>query len=260
MSVKPLLGSYRSGTSLLHRLDARVKLVCLLAMSVAILATGNPLVLAGFAALVLVCLHISGATPRELASALRPAAFLLLFGIVANMFAPASAADVALGAVGISFAGLVRGVIVAVRMVVLIALSLVLCATTSSTAVADALCSLLSPLGKLGVPVDDLSTTLSLVLRFVPMTAEEFGRIREAQLARGANFSQGNVVVRVRRWCAALVPLVAGLFRRSGEVACAMRERGWGTGPRTRLSRKLGTTDIMVLVICLAACLAAVLA
>lgn len=259
MSAKPLLGSYHAGTSVLHRIDARVKLVCLLTMSVAILAVKNPLALVALGVAVLVCLRLSGAAPRELASALRPAAFLLAFGVISNMFAPAQAADVALGAVGISFAGLVRGVVVAARMVVLIALSLALCATTSSTAVADALGTLLLPLGRLGLPVDDVSMTLALALRFVPMAAEELARIHEAQLVRGANYSQGSVAVRVRRWCSALVPLVVGLFRRSDEIASAMRERGWGAGARTRLSRKLGVIDIMVLVICLAACLAAVL-
>ena len=253
------MGAYRPGGSALHGLDARVKVACLLAVSVALLAAQNVVALAALVVAVAACVSLAGIGAKELLRGIRPTLFLLAFGIVANAFAPAASADFAVGALGVSLAGLVRGILVAVRMVALIALSLVLCATTSPAAIADALSSLLSPLGRLGVPVDDVSMTLSLVLRFVPMASEELGRIRDAQLARGAGFSQDGLVAKVGRWCDALVPLVVGLFRRSGELAGAMRERGWGAGPRTRLSRKLATTDIMVLVMCLAACAAAVL-
>ncbi len=258
MNGRLSLGSYRPGASPLHRLDARVKLVCLAAISAALLAAKNPVALGALAVAVAELLHISGVTPKELAAGIRPAAFLLVFGLVANAFAPAATADLALGPVGISLAGLGRGAILALRMVVVIAASLVLCATTSPTAIAEALSSLLSPLARLGLPVDDISMTLSLVLRFVPIAAGEFGRIQDAQLARGACFARGGAWGRVRRWSATLVPLVVGLFRRSTELASAMRERGWGMGNRTRLSRKLNGADIMVLVLCLAACLAAI--
>ncbi len=252
------LGSYRPGASSLHRLDARVKLVCLVAMSAALLAASNPVALGALAVAVAELLRISGVTPKELAVGVRPAAFLLVFGLVANAFAPAATAELALGPVSISLAGLGRGAILALRMVAVIAASLVLCAATSPTSIAEALSSLLSPLARLGLPVDDISMTLSLVLRFVPIAAEEFGRIQDAQLARGASFAHGGAWGRVRRWGATLVPLVVGLFRRSTELAGAMRERGWGMGNRTRLSRKLNSADIMVLVLCLAACLAAI--
>ncbi len=259
MMGRSTMGSYRPGGSALHELDARVKVVCLLAMSVALLATQNMAALALLVLAIAACVRAASIGPRELARGVRPALFLLAFGVVANAFAPVGLADFAIGVLGISLAGLIRGALVAVRMIALIVLSLALCATTSPTAIADALASLLSPLGRLGAPVDDVSMTLSLVLRFVPMASEELGRIRDAQIARGAGFSQGGVVASVKRWCAALVPLVVGLFRRSGELAGAMRERGWGAGPRTRLSRKLAATDIMVLVMCLAACVAAIL-
>ena len=254
-----LFGSYIPKKSPIHGLDARVKLVCLAAVSVAALATNNAVALAAIALATLACGHVAGVPARAYARAAKPAAFLLVFGLLMNMLVPASSADVALGPIGLSVAGFVRGLWVVARMLTVIAASLVFCASTTSTEIAEGLASLLSPLGRLGLPVGDVSMTISLVLRFVPMAAEELGRIHEAQLARGTRLAEGGVLVRLRRSASMLVPLVVALFRRADELAGAMRERGWGSAERTRLSRKLAMPDIMVCVACLAACIIACL-
>lgn len=252
-----LFGSYLPARSPVHDLDARVKLVCLLCASIAVFATNSSVALALIALATVVCGHVAGVSADAFVRAAKPAAFLLAFGLLMNILAPASSADVALGPIGLSAAGFVRGLWIVARMLTVVAASLVLCATTTSTEIAEGIESLLSPLGKLGIPTGDVSMTISLVLRFVPMAAEEMGRIREAQLARGARFAGGGVIARLRSSASVLVPLVVALFRRADELADAMRERGWGRAERTRLSRKLAAPDIMVLVVCVAACAAA---
>ena len=132
--------------------------------------------------------------------------------------------------------------------------------TTTPSEVADALSSLMTPLGILGLPVGDLATLTSVALRFIPLAAEELVRIRDAQCARGVDFAGGNPVVRVRRWLSVLTPLVVALFRRAEDLADAMRERGYRGHGRTRLTRSLRPTDIVVLVIVLAATIAACIA
>ena len=244
----PLLGAYRAAETPLHHLDARVKLACLLAVTVALFAASSPVALAAMAAAVLAAAHLGGLSARELAQGLRPTAVILAFSLLANAFVADGTASLTLvGPLGISYPGLARGALAVGRIAVLVFAALVLSATTSSTAVADALTSLMAPLGRLGVPVGDIAMTVSIALRFIPLTAEELVRIRDAQRARGVDFAQGSVSARVRRWLSVLAPLVVALFRRADDLAQAMAERCYRGRGRTRLTRPMRPSDLLVL-------------
>ena len=252
----PLLGSYHPADTPLHRLDARVKLACLLAVTVTLFAARGALALAAMAAAVLAAAHLGGLSARELAQGLRPTAVILAFSLLANAFVADGTASLTLvGPLGISYPGLARGALAVGRIAVLVFAALVLSATTSSTAVADALTSLMAPLGCLGVPVGDIAMTVSIALRFIPLTAEELVRIRDAQRARGVDFAQGSVPARVRRWLSVLAPLVVALFRRADDLAQAMAERCYRGRGRTRLTRPMRPSDLLVLAVVAIGCL-----
>lgn len=252
----PLLGSYHPADTPLHRLDARVKLACLLAVTVTLFAARGALALAAMAAAVLAAAHLGGLSARELAQGLRPTAVILAFSLLANAFVADGTASLTLvGPLGISYPGLARGALAVGRIAVLVFAALVLSATTSSTAVADALTSLMAPLGCLGVPVGDIAMTVSIALRFIPLTAEELVRIRDAQRARGVDFAQGSVPARVRRWLSVLAPLVVALFRRADDLAQAMAERCYRGRGRTRLTRPMRPSDLLVLAAVAIGCL-----
>lgn len=252
----PLLGSYHPADTPLHRLDARVKLACLLAVTVTLFAARGALALAAMAAAVLAAAHLGGLSARELAQGLRPTAVILAFSLLANAFVADGTASLTLvGPLGISYPGLARGALAVGRIAVLVFVALVLSATTSSTAVADALTSLMAPLGRLGVPVGDIAMTVSIALRFIPLTAEELVRIRDAQRARGVDFAQGSVPARVRRWLSVLAPLVVALFRRADDLAQAMAERCYRGRGRTRLTRPMRPSDLLVLAAVAIGCL-----
>lgn len=252
----PLLGAYRAAETPLHHLDARVKLACLLAVTVALFAASSPVALAAMAAAVLAAAHLGGLSARELAQGLRPTAIILAFSLLANAFVADGTASLTLvGPLGISYPGLARGALAVGRIAVLVFAALVLSATTSSTAVADALTSLMAPLSRLGVPVGDIAMTVSIALRFIPLTAEELVRIRDAQRARGVDFAQGSVSARVRRWLSVLAPLVVALFRRADDLAQAMAERCYRGRGRTRLTRPMRPSDLLVLAAVAIGCL-----
>jgi len=71
---------------------------------------------------------------------------------------------------------------------------------------------------------------ISLALRFVPTLLGEAEKMTKAQLSRGADFSQGNIVRRAKAVAALAVPLVLGSFRRAEELARAMEGRGYERG------------------------------
>lgn len=255
MSANVLFGSYRKADTPLHRLDARIKIVCLLAFTIAIFATRHAVILALLALLILVLARIAKISPAQLQSAIKPAMFILAFSIICNMFVVDGTADILLyGSFGITVSGLLRGLFAVSRILVLIALALVLTSTTSSIEVSEALTSLMAPLAKLGVPVSDIAMTISVALRFIPLTAEELVRVRDAQRVRGVRFDEGSVPERLGKWLSVLTPLVVSLFRNADDLAKAMRERCYTSFGRTRFVRKLATSDIVVLIVVVVLC------
>ena len=166
------------------------------------------------------------------------------------------------GSFGLVPAGLARGCFFAARIVLLVTASLVVTYTTTSTALTDALSGFLRPLRRLRVPVDDIAMVFSLALRFIPVTAEELGRVHDAQQARGASFSEGGLWERLRAWQTVLIPLFVGLFRRADALAVAMDARCYGAEPRrTSLhDRRLAGPSLAVLAAGLALCAAVAVA
>ena len=107
--------------------------------------------------------------------------------------------------------------------------------STTSGELVDGLERFLRPLRLLGVRSHEAALMVSLALRFVPTLLDEMERVREAQTARGASFSTGGPLRRIRAFTSLLIPVVLGAFRRGDELATAMEARGYRPGPRTTL-------------------------
>ena len=241
------VGQRRRG-SIMGAIDARVKLVVLFAAIVSVFAA-SPAVLAAWAAVLAAIVCADGIGMGRLLRSLRPALFLLVFIVLANLVSCDGSADIALaGPVGLSAAGGARAFVAVARIALMVSLSLVVTASTSPTDIADACVRLARPLGRLGVPVDDIGLVLSLALRFVPIVSEEVARVRMAQRARGAVFDEGPVANRIRVWGSVLAPVIVGLFRRADAIGLAMDVRCYAVAARTAPSpRPLGRRDVAAL-------------
>ena len=256
----PAFGTYLSRRSPLHELDARVKLALLLGATITLFANSSPTVLVAGLAILAVLVRLSGMGPAMVMRAVRPAALVMVLVVIFNMFRFDGTADIfLLGSFGISGMGLIRGVVAVLRIGVLIGFALIVSATTTATELADAVGWGLRPLGKLGLPVDDIAMVLSITLRFIPVCAEEFDRVLCAQRARGVDFSAGTMREQLSRWASVLIPVIVALFSHADSVADAMRERAYGAGVRTNMRKKIGYIDIVVLIGGLALCTLVVL-
>lgn len=226
----------------LRGLDARVKIALMLAYSVALFCAKG-LAGLGVAAALLAAVALFGRVPlvrllREGAFAYLIVGFLLVYNIVAF--------------------GWLAGVAVAARLVLLVWASLLLMALSAPMELSEALRRLLSPLGRLGLPVRDFTTSLSIALRFMPLFAEELGAVRAAQASRGAAFEDGGIARRLRAYGGLMVPLFVGLFRRADRLASAMEARCYGaSGEPTSLDgRRFSFGDGAALLVGVAACTA----
>lgn len=254
--MKATIGTYIPGDSAIHRIDPRAKLIVSFAVVFALFGFDRWPVIGGLAALSLVAALASGVPFRYTVRLLKPVAFLAIFTLVLNTLAFGSAAIesaraagavIDLGWVAVSGPGLVRGIYFVLRLATMMLATTVVTLTTSPVALADGLASLMRPLRAVRVPVDDIATMLSIALRFIPTILEEVDRIVAAQTARGAQFSDGPLLARLRAWIPVIVPLFVQMFRRADTLALAMEARCYGSANRTHLRElKMKATDVSV--------------
>lgn len=123
--------------------------------------------------------------------ALKPMVLIFLLSLLCNAVVLDGSADLVLiGPVGVSAAGALRSAAALARVTLMYEASLALVATTDVADLATALVAPVRSLAKLVHRVawaDALDMLINLAVRFVPLSVEEFERIRAAQLARGAN-------------------------------------------------------------------------
>ena len=134
--------------------------------------------------------------------------------------------------------GVRYAVLMAVRVMALIAGTSLLTYTTSPIVLTDAIEQLLKPLGKLHFPVHELAMMMTIALRFIPTLIEETDKIMSAQKARGADMESGGLMQRIKALIPILIPLFVSSFRRAYELAMAMECRCYRGGDgRTRMKQ-----------------------
>ena len=83
---------------------------------------------------------------------------------------------------------------------------------------------------------------MSIALRMIPVLMDETARIKNAQMARGADFESGNLVKRVKATIPILVPLLLSALRRADELGDAMDARCYTGGNHRTKYKKLRFT------------------
>lgn len=232
------LGQYFPGNSVIHKLDPRFKLVCIILYIVGVFSASSfealAVVILATAAVVL----LSGLGISTIARSLKPIVFILAFTMIANiLWTGGETPLIKFWVITIYPEGIIFAVFTAVRIICLVIGTFVLLTyTTSPVALTDAIERLLSPLKKIGVPVHEFSMMMTIALRFIPTLIEETQKIINAQKARGADFESGNLFQRAKALVPILIPLFVSAFRRADELASAMECRLYHGGEgRTRM-------------------------
>ena len=257
------IGQHFPGNSLVHRFDPRLKLVLTVAYIVLLFAASNPLGLTLSILFLGVMYKVAKIPVKMIGKSLKPILPIVLFTAVLNLFFVSGEGDplVHFWSLTIYAEGVRYAVLMAVRVMALIAGTSLLTYTTSPIVLTDAIEQLLKPLGKLHFPVHELAMMMSIALRFIPTLIEETDKIMNAQKARGAQLDTGKMTDRVKALVPVLIPLFISAFRRADELAMAMECRCYrgGTG-RTRLKvlrcEKQDDIDLAVCIACFAVILA----
>lgn len=232
------IGQHFPGNSLLHRMDPRVKLVLTVAYIVMLFVGSNPAGLA-ISIVFLTALYLTAKIPLKMvARSVKPILPIILFTAVLNLFFMTGTSEPLLAwwIFKIYREGVYYAIVMAVRIICLIAGTSLLTYTTSPIVLTDAIEQLLKPLARLHLPVHELAMMMTIALRFIPTLIEETDKIMNAQKARGAQLDSGKLSQRVRALIPVLIPLFISAFRRADELAMAMECRCYHGGEgRTRL-------------------------
>ena len=230
------IGQYYPTDSVLHSLDPRVKFIGTMVFIISLFAADS------WAGYILATFFLAGIILVSkvpfgfMIKGLRPIVLLLMITIFFNVLFTPGEVLWGFSIIKITKEGLILGAKMGIRLIYLIIGSSVMTLTTTPNQLTDGLERLLSPLNKIKVPVHEIAMMMSIALRFIPILTEETDKIQKAQMARGADFENGNILQRAKALIPLLVPLFVSAFRRATDLAMAMEARCYHGGKgRTKM-------------------------
>lgn len=233
------LGQFFPGTSPIHRLDPRTKIILSIVFIVGVFLADTVIAFAFLTLATVLLVIASKISIRIILKGIKPIIYILIFTAIINIFLTDGEGDPLLSfwVIDIYVEGLVRAFFMAFRVVLLIiGTSTLLTYTTSPISLTDGIESLLRPLKLIHVPVHLFAMMMTIALRFIPTLVEETEKIMNAQKSRGADFSTGGPIKRAKALIPILIPLFVSAFKRAEELATAMECRCYrGDDNRTKL-------------------------
>ena len=224
------LGQFFPGKSILHRLDPRTKIISLFALLIMIFAAEGWTAYLILILLTAVLILVSKVPPLTVLKSVKPLSWIILFTLLIHFVSHDGEILAKVYVFKVTTEGIIYGVKISLRLVLLIVLSSLLTLTTSPLQLTDATEKLLSPLKKIGVPSHELAMMMTIAIRFVPTLIEETDKIIKAQKSRGLDFESGGFVKKLRAMVPILVPLFLSSFRRADDLAMAMEARCYRGG------------------------------
>jgi energy-coupling factor transport system permease protein len=253
------IGRYVPYRSFIHQRDPRLKLFAMIVLMVTIFIrfdnVWTDLILYGSILIIMaILMKVSHLSFRQLLKQLKALWIMLIFLLLINLLIPNTtqiSGFFDFFGLKIYYAALLQTFYIVFRLVLMIALTLVLTATTRPLDLTYAIEWYLLPLKVIRFPTHEVAMTISIALRFIPTLLEETTRIMKAQASRGVDFIGGKLREKLRAMVSLIVPLFISAFQRSEELANAMEARGYDPSqPRTRYRQLTWqATDSLTLVI-----------
>ncbi|MCD8390288.1 MAG: energy-coupling factor transporter transmembrane protein EcfT [Firmicutes bacterium] len=234
------IGQYIAGGSILHRMDARIKIILTICYIALLFIISTPVSYALFTAGTIALVLMSGISPRYFMRAMKPMLYIIAFTCVINLFFTGGEPIFELPVFGltlrITYEGAEAALTVLLRLALLITGTSLLTLSTAPLSLADGIESLLKPLRVIKVPASEIALMMTIAIRFIPTLSEELDKIKRAQEARGADFSSRNIIRRAKAMVPIMVPLFVSAFKRADDLATAMDARCYrGGAERTKL-------------------------
>ena len=244
------LGQYMPGMSKIHRLDARAKILFLIAYIVFIFVAKNYMALMLITMASLLVVLMTRVKFSMYLKSMKVILFVVVLTGILNLFYGTGNVLWEWGFIKITDGGINNAIFVTIRIATLVIISSILTFTTSPSDLTDALERLMKPLKIFHVKVHDIAMMMTIALRFIPVLLEETDKIMNAQKARGADMESGGIIKRIKALIPVLIPLFVSSFRRANDLARAMECRCYnGRNGRTRMKQlHFGIIDLLGLI------------
>jgi len=210
--------SYIAGDSLLHRLDARFKIISIIFLSLVSLNV----YFRGLGLLTIILLGVIFYARLPLASGfkeLRYFLILLLLIFVTRLLSTDGTPVINLKYFAISMQGITNGILVCWRLALIVVLGFAFISTTPPSAIKAAAQWFLKPVPF--IPEKKVAVMMGLILRFVPVILDQARETAEAQKARAVE-NRKNPVYRLTKFG---FPLIRRIFERADDLVVAMEAR-----------------------------------
>lgn len=251
MMDKLIFGRYIPGDSIIHKLDPRAKLMGSMYFIGIIFLANNWQTYTLLLLFTMFVIYLSKIKLSFFINGVKPLIWLILFTVILQvLFTGGGTVYFSWGPIMVSQEGLLNGIYIFCRFVLIIFMSTLLTLTTMPLSLTDAIEFLLRPLLAIKVPVYEIALMLSIALRFVPTLMDETEKIMNAQRARGVDFGEGSVLQQMKAIVPLLIPLFVSSFNRAEELATAMEARGYqgGEGRSKYRLLKWETRDTLVII------------
>ena len=231
------LGQYYPADSVVHNLDPRVKLFATMIYIIALFTFRGILGFAIITGMLIFMIKISKVPFSYIVKGLKAIVVLLLITAVFNLvFTPTGTEYWHWGPFHLTSTGIMNAVLMTIRLIYLIIGTSLMTLTTTPNQLTDGLEKALSPLNRIHIPVHAIAMMMSIALRFIPILIEETDKIMKAQMARGSDFEDGNLIQQAKCMVPLLIPLFVSAFRRADDLAMAMEARCYSGGEgRTKM-------------------------
>ena len=250
LSLKLSIGQFIPGSSLVHRLDPRVKIIMAVLLILAGILANRLAAIAMLFILVVAVLFSIGVKPGLAFRALKPIVMFLIVLAIIQMFAiPQLREDAAViwkwRVFTLTDKSLVSGILLIGRFVVIVLALSIFSFTTSTNQLIHGVEHLVRPLGRIGLPAHELAMVVHISIRFLPILVFETERLMMAQASRGADFGKGRGLKRLRKLFPLFVPMFIISLKHAHAMAEAMESRCYmGGKERThRVRLKLRSVD-----------------
>ena len=230
------LGQYYPADSVIHKLDPRVKLFATMIYIISLFCFKGIAALLVATVFLIAVIRVSKVPFHFMVKGLKTIMVLMIITALFNLFLTPGEPLVTFWIFKITAEGIKSAALMTIRLIYLILGTSIMTLTTTPNQLTDGLEKALMPLSKIGIPVHAVAMMMSIALRFIPILIEETDKIMKAQMARGADFENGNLIQKVKNMIPLLVPLFVSAFRRADDLAMAMEARCYNGGEgRTKM-------------------------
>ncbi|MBR3347911.1 MAG: energy-coupling factor transporter transmembrane protein EcfT, partial [Mycoplasmataceae bacterium] len=242
--MKINIGRYIPGDSIIHKMDARIKLFSNISFIVLFFLANTFILQAILVFPLLISFIIATRKPLHLLKMMIMPIIVGFFILIINMFVldtsdnthqlqPGENFDWKVnwwwhfkGIVKIDYVIVMTTLSVVFRIYAIMLTMTLLTLSTQSVLITKALDFYFYPLKLIKIPVHIFTMIITIAFRFVPTLVDEASRIFKAQASRGMDFKNGSIKTKINSVIVLIIPLFVSSFTKADDLANAMETRG----------------------------------